>query len=451
MPRPRKGRSRPLGVGDRNRPVRRALVQFGLRGLAAVVVVGLATLFVARGMSERTAVEDARAHGDAVARIVAAPMVNAAVRAHDPAATQAFEQLMLDRVLGRAIVHMKLWDVNGTVIWSDEKGLVGQAFEFEQPVRRLAGGSFVHAELADQSRPENALEKRNGKLLEVYVGTTDADGVPMIFETYWSAERLHADQQHLLWLIAPLSFGALLLLLLLMVPLGVVLARASTRNIAERNRMLSHALSAADLERRRVSQLLHDRVIQDLAGLGYALPSAARQLPDSPESGAVRDVLAHAADVLREDVTALRTMLVEIYPPSVAIGLAPAIHELAARAEQSGVVVSVEIWAGEQLPLESNQLVYRIVREGLLNVVAHAGASRAWVTVDVRDRSIEVTVRDNGSARTAAIADHESGHFGLRLLHDAVVDLGGKLAVSTGHSGGTVLAGSFPVALLATP
>ena len=48
----------------------------------------------------------------------------------------------------------------------------------------------------------------------------------------------------------------------------------------------------------------------------------------------------------------------------------------------------------------------------------------------------------------AAIADHDSGHLGLRLLYDAVADLGGRLAVSTSPEGGTVLAGSFPTAMV---
>ena len=448
---PRRSGRRPsqLGVNEPQRLVRHALAEFVLRGLTAVIVVALATFLVARHMSERTAIEEARAHGDAVARIAAAPMVNAALRAHDPAATAAFDDLMRRR-LGKSLVHMKLWDVDGTVIWSDEKPLIGRTFEFEGPVRRLAHTSFVHAELSDLSHPENELETDSSQLLEVYVGTKDADGVPMIFETYWSIAGLHADQQQLLWLIAPLSFGALVLLLLLMVPLGLVLVRTTTRSISERNRMLSHALSAADLERRRVSQLLHDHVIQDLAGLGYALPSAASQLSECAENDEVRTVLEYATDVVREDVTALRTMLIDIYPPSLALGLAPAIHELAAKAEESGVVVSVEISTAEHLPLESSQLVFRIAREGLLNVVAHSGASRAWVIVDSDEKGVRVTVRDNGSARAAAIADQESGHIGLRLLHDALVDLGGRLAVTTQPGGGTVLSGSFPTSMVAT-
>src|SRR3954451_18704266 len=126
MPRRSRGQTRHLGVNDANRPLRHALLQFVLRSLAAVIVVALATFAVARSMSEKVAIEDARAHGDAVARIIAAPMVNAGVRAHDPAATAAFANLMLHRVLGKQIVHMKLWDINGTVIWSDETALVGQ-------------------------------------------------------------------------------------------------------------------------------------------------------------------------------------------------------------------------------------------------------------------------------------------------------------------------------------
>ena len=42
--------------------------------------------------------------------------------------------------------------------------------------------------------------------------------------------------------------------------------------------MMRHALLASDLERRRIAQDLHDGVIQDLAGLGYVLPTAQREL-----------------------------------------------------------------------------------------------------------------------------------------------------------------------------
>jgi signal transduction histidine kinase len=94
----------------------------------------------------------------------------------------------------------------------------------------------------------------------------------------------------------------------------------------------------------------------------------------------------------------------------------------------------------------SAQLVYRIVREGLLNVAEHSRASRAWVRVHVFDTRIDVTVSDNGSApHDAAVAERESGHFGLRLLRDAVTDLGGELTTTSAASGGTVLRGWFPV------
>ncbi|MBO9522816.1 MAG: hypothetical protein J7518_14885 [Nocardioidaceae bacterium] len=449
MATPRRRTSARATTTETRDPARRAFFQFLLRCTTAVVLVAIATFLVSRSVSERLAIDDARARGDAFTRGVVAPLVNADIREMKPGAAAEFDRIMLSRLKTGAIVHMKLWDVDGTVLWSDERGLIGQVFDLDAPVKARAGTSFVHAELSDLDEPENELESDVGKLLEVYVGTKDADGNPMIFETYWSASRLHADEQSVLWVIAPLTFGALLLLMLLLVPLGVTLARTSTRTIRERNRMLHHALSAADLERRRVSQLLHDRVVQDLAGIGYALPSAAEHVPDGPGSAEAREIIEHATDVVREDVNALRTMLVDIYPPSLSLGeLAPALHELAAKAEESGVVVSVEIWGDDSPALGTSQLIYRIVREGLLNVVEHSEASRAWVRVRVTDQKVDVSISDNGPAlRTAAVPDRDSGHFGLRLLHDAVSDLGGELSTSAAPAGGTVLRGWFPVSL----
>ena len=433
-------------AGPDVRPIRNALIQFVVRSVLAAVLVGVATLLVARSMSERVAIDEARTRGDAFARAVAAPMVTAAVRNGSAPETAAFASVMEGRLRQGSIVHMKLWGVDGTVLWSDEAALIGRTFRLEEPVRSQAGGSFTHAELSDLSRPENASETSEDKLLEVYVGTTDADGVPMIFETYWSAARLHDHEQQLLGVIAPLSLGGQLLLLLLMVPLGVFLARTATHTMRERNRMLHHALSASDLERRRVSELLHDGVIQDLAGLGYTLPTATQHLPDGPETGRVRDILDRATALIRHDVTALRRMLIDTYPPSLEVGeLGRPIHELAAKAEESGVVVSVEILVDAPPALDTNRLVYRIVREALLNVVAHSGGNRAWVRIAADSERVEVSVRDNGvSVGTADPGDQESGHFGLRLLSDTVGDLGGELTIETLDTGGTVLKASFP-------
>ncbi|WP_157538389.1 MULTISPECIES: sensor histidine kinase [unclassified Nocardioides] len=426
---------------------RRALVEFVVCVLLSTVVVSLATLAVAERMSEKIAISEARTRGEAFTNGVAAPLVNTEVRAGDPAATAIFSDVMRNRLDAGSIVHMKLWGTDGTVLWSDETALIGRTFDLEEPVRDLAGGSFAHAELSSLDQPENELEPESGKLLEVYVGTRDADGDPIVFETYWSAARIHRDERRVFWTLAPLSLGSMALLLALMFPIAMNLARNASRHVRERNRLLQHALGAADMERGRIAELLHDGVIQDLSGLGYALPSAASRLESRTGLDEAREIIDRATELVRRDLIALRTLLVDIYPPSLAAGeLATAIGELAVTSERSGLVVSVEVRTDRPLGRATNQLAYRIVREGLLNIAKHTAATRARVSVRASGADVEIVVRDNGPEPVSVtVADRHSGHLGLRLLADAVADRGGELTIGPDEDGGTVLTATFRV------
>ncbi|GAB4006111.1 sensor histidine kinase [Nocardioides ultimimeridianus] len=426
---------------------RRALLEFALGVLVAIIVASVASVVVAQKMSEKIAIRAAAGRGEAFARGVAAPLVNEGVRNGDLQATELFSMVMNNRLDAGSIVHMKLWSVDGTVLWADEAGLIGKHFDLEEPVRSQVGGDFVHAEVTSLDQPENEFELGSGRLLEVYVGATDGDGQPVIVETYWSAAGIHRDERRLFWYFAPLSLGSILLMLLMMLPIAVKLARNASRSVLERNRLLGHALGAADLERSRIAQILHDGVIQDLAGLGYALPSASSRMRDDSGLDGARRIVDDATEVIRNDLTTLRTLLADIYPPVLAEGeLATAINELATSAERSGLIVSVELQTERPLGLATNQLAYRIVREGLLNVVKHTAATRAWVVVRAIGDLIQVSVRDNGpDAGPIVIADPRSGHVGLRLLLDALTDHGGELSIGPAPEGGTLLLGSFPV------
>jgi two-component system NarL family sensor kinase len=92
------------------------------------------------------------------------------------------------------------------------------------------------------------------------------------------------------------------------------------------------------------------------------------------------------------------------------------------------------------------RLAFRVAREGVLNVVHHSGAEHAVVSVSSSDtQGLHVSVRDDGHNGVAGIPDPESGHLGLRILHDVVVDLGGQLSLRSTPDGGTELAASLPI------
>jgi signal transduction histidine kinase len=430
--------------------VRHAVLRFGLWTGVAVVLLAIGTVLVSERIARDEALEDARARAGNIARGIA-DLVDARTRAGDPESLDRLDLAMRGRPNRGTISHIKVWAEDGTVIWADEDSLVGRQFPLEADVTSLFGTDEVTADLSHLDRAENARERSEGELLEVYVGAVDADEVPMVFEAYLSTDAMKRDQERITAAVLPLSLGGILLFQLAVLPLAVSLARRVQRAQVERAKLLRHALRASDLERRRIAQDLHDGVIQDLAGLGYAMPMVAEQLPDTEQAADAREAVQHVSSVLGRDVSALRSLLTDIYPPDLETeGLVSAVEELAMRAEDADVAVTVQVTPEFQATLDATRLAYRVVREGLRNVIRHSHATAAQVQLLCRDDDIVVRVVDDGRGLPAEGAVAAPGHLGLRLLEDTIRDLGGRLDLSPGARGGAILEAVFPADLLAT-
>jgi signal transduction histidine kinase len=256
---------------------------------------------------------------------------------------------------------------------------------------------------------------------------------------------MKADQARLLKQFSLLGIGSLALLQLALIPLAITLARRVAKARTDRDRMLGHALAASDLERRRIAADLHDGLVQSLSALGYSLPAVRTALPET--ASAARSVLLSVEGELQTEIRALRQMMTGIYPADFSTGdLEPAVEDLADRAREAGLAVDVSLDAGLARPsTEVAQLVYRIVREGLRNVVRHAQASRVSVRATVVGSMVEVSVDDDGGGGQGVPS--EEGHVGLRLLADAVADMGGRLVFGPSDLGGARLWATFPLAL----
>lgn len=88
-----------------------------------------------------------------------------------------------------------------------------------------------------------------------------------------------------------------------------------------------------------------------------------------------------------------------------------------------------------ELPLKVSRLAYRVVREGLHNVYKHSGAQSAEVTVERRGRTLHVVVTDTGRGLQVPLDEVGGDHLGLRLLSEAVQDVGGALALTPDRPG----------------
>lgn len=438
-----RGESRLTRTRGAQRVVRSALHRFMFWSAATLVLLVAGSVVVGSTSARHAALNQARMQGATIADSLVAPLVDRAVRAGDREALSRMDRAMQARMADGELTRVKVWSRDGHILWSDESELIGRRFTLEEDVVALFGTRRATAELSDLSKAENVRERAQGELLEVYAGVVDADSEPVVFEAYLSTDQMHSDQRRIVLDILPLAIGGLFLFQAAILPLAVSLARRVREGEAQRIHLMRQALMAVNQERRQIAEDLHDGVIQDLAGIGYALPEVDAHLPDTREAAGAREVVHRATEVLRRDVAALRSMLVDIYPPDLAgPGLGVAVRDLAHQAQDGGVQVAVVLRPMDGVSLDASRLAYRIVREGLRNVVKHAGASRAVVIVETRGEQLVVQVSDDGVGIEEPLGPSK-GHVGLLLLGDTLAGFGGSLVVRRAQPQGTVLTAVF--------
>ena len=255
------------------RAVRRALVRHAV--LTAVVTVVLSGITVgglwlfADGEAHRTA-------RDVSGRVATAVVVSLAAHHYDPVDPPSRDDVLAGLapfIDSGMLARVKIWRVVGDqvqVVVSDEPRIEGERRRFDADLaRRLDAGEIVVLEVPDN--PEHRYERADGRaLLEAFVGFRDAWGVPMRLEVYVPVDTAATVRSAMADLL-PLVIGSLLVLAAATVPITVSLARRVERDQRERQAVLHYGLAASERERRRLAQVLHDGVVQDLAGTGLLL------------------------------------------------------------------------------------------------------------------------------------------------------------------------------------
>lgn len=426
--------------------VRRALRWYLLWNMVAVVGVAVGAVILSYLVARSEATRDAEVSARAIAHSIVAPLADDDFHAGRPEALTRMGQVMENRSRDGSIAHIKVWgdagNGNGTVLWSDLKPLIGQTFHLEEEEYAVFGTENTVSDISNLQKVENRLERSAGQLIEVYTGTRDASGAPVLLEIYLSTAALPSQMRTLVREILPLPLLALVALSLATLPLAVSLAHRVDRGQQHMRRLLVNAVESSDLERRRVAQDLHDGVVQDLAGIGYSLESEAQRLP---VGAGLRQHLEHVGDILRRDVAALRTLMADIYPPDLETkGLAQALRDLGMRQNQPPGLVRVEITGRLGRHPVTDRLTYRVVREALGNALRHAEATSVVIRVAQDDAVMTFEVVDDGVGFDPA-ADGPAGHLGMRLVSEMVADAGGSLVVESVAGEGTRVRGELPL------
>ncbi|MFW5470968.1 sensor histidine kinase [Knoellia sp. CPCC 206435] len=425
-----------------------AVARFAGFGLLALALVAVVTFVVAEKASRDGILRMAERNARDIAENIIAPLADEALRARDPQALERLTTVMKARMTDRSLMRVKVWSAEEQVIWSDDPRLVGRTYPLEPQDAALLTTLGSTAEFTTLEREENAFEPQVGEVAEIYLGFEDRTGRPLLLELYVPVAGLEADARAQLRTILPVTLGGPAFLLLVLTPLALSMARRIDQAGSERATLLRHAVAASALERRRIAGDLHDGVVQDLAGIGYAIPAIVTRLPDGPESTDVRQKLERVTTVIKRDIAALRTVITDIYPPDLQEGgLVPASQLLLSEVRYAGIDADLDVDAsltGRALPVDAAVLGYRVLRESLRNVVRHSGATTAHVSLRLVAGELVVEVSDDGvgfdTDRPAP-----KGHFGLRLLEDTVRDIGGILSITSRPGAGTRLVVRFPV------
>jgi two-component system NarL family sensor kinase len=424
---------------------RRAVLHFALSGLAAVALLGLAGVELLRRTGTREATRDAREVTRLAGDGIVAPAVDRDVLAGRADGLARLDRTVTDRVVRDPVVRVKLWDASGRIIYSDEPRLIGRRFGLDgDELTALRRGSTA-ADVSDLRRPENAFERGRGKLLEVYHGVRAESGRRLLFEAYLRYGAVSASGRRLWLAFLPALVATLILLELVQIPLATSLARRLSRGRREREELLRRAVEASALERRRIARDLHDGPVQDLAGVGFALGAASERLRAAGDPEGARAV-DHAAGAARGSVRALRTMLVELYPPDLRrAGLPAALADLVAPLRAAGVEAVVDAPTDLELGETAEAVLFRVAQEGVRNVLAHSGAHHASLRAARANGRASLEVSDDGHGFAPGDAPgRTAGHFGLGMLEDLVREAGGTLSLESRPGGPTRLAAEVP-------
>jgi signal transduction histidine kinase len=209
---------------------------------------------------------------------------------------------------------------------------------------------------------------------------------------------------------------------------------------------------AQEEERQRLARELHDETVQALIALGQRIEMAQKALDKDPEKARqrlaeLRTLANNTQDEVRRFSRALRPLYLED------LGCVPALEMLAQEVErQNSLTVSVRI-EGEvrRLAPDLELTAYRIAQEGLSNIVRHAQAQNAWLTVVFTSHELTLRLQDDGRGFEPPLNPAElahEGHFGLMGLHERALLFGGRLEVRSKPSEGTMLEIRLPLRLI---
>src|SRR3954451_11774478 len=151
----------------RTRPptARSVLLRFAVGTAAAIVIALVGGFFALRSVAIDQAKRETRTRVQEAGQLVESTLGDGLV-AGKPAAVQSVDDVVVSRVLSNSIVRVKIWSADGRVLYSDNPAQIGGRYELEPEQLRLLRDGGAEVDVSNLDRPENALDREQGDLIE---------------------------------------------------------------------------------------------------------------------------------------------------------------------------------------------------------------------------------------------------------------------------------------------
>jgi signal transduction histidine kinase len=222
-------------------------------------------------------------------------------------------------------------------------------------------------------------------------------------------------------------------------------ARAAQEKLEQVKASQVRIMEAELAERRRLERDLHDGVQQHLLAITAGLSTAMATTTDP----AAADAFGQASEGLRAVLAELRDLAHGIHPAVLSrCGLGPALEEIA---ERLPLPVTVNV-PPRRLDAAVEATLYYVACEALANVVKHAGAQGASVTIRAgntgraAESRLEMEIADDGIGGLTVDAGPVLASHGLANIADRVSALDGEVLIDSPPDEGTRLVVTLPCA-----
>jgi len=199
-------------------------------------------------------------------------------------------------------------------------------------------------------------------------------------------------------------------------------------------------------ERQKLAQELHDGPMQELHSITYQIAGIEDGLPEE-----IRVRLSSIRKTTQNAIKTLRALAYNLRPPALSnYGLVNSIQSHAGKFTVNHPELELALDLPENHPpfAEDVELaLFRIYQQALTNIVIHAKASRAEISLKVTQSAASLQIKDNGIGFRVPerwIEFVRDGHYGLAGTSERVSALGGEFLISSSPGAGTTLIIQIP-------